>query len=110
MITLKGPKEAKGSSVRVKLIANNKKSCPVRAYKKLVSFWGHDKDWAIPLMSRSNGSLLTGRYFNKLLVPLSLGITEPEGKKILSHSFHGVVPTLMARAGYSDAEIQRQGR
>ena len=44
MITLKGPKEAKGSSVKVDLFANNTKSCPVRAYKKLISFWGHGED------------------------------------------------------------------
>ena len=28
----------------------------------------------------------------------------------MSHSFRAGIPTLMARAGYSDSEIQRQGR
>ena len=110
MISIKSPKEAKGSSVKVELFANGTKSCPVNAYKKLLNIWGRSKRWPIPLMTRSNGSLWSGRELNKLLVPLTKGISKPGGKRILSHSFRSGVPTLMARAGYSDAEIQRQGR
>ena len=110
MISIKSPKEAQGSSVKVELFANGTKSCPVNAYKKLLNTWGRSKRWAIPLMTRSNGTLWSGRELNKLLVPLTKGISKPGGKRILSHSFRSGIPTLMARAGYSDGEIQRQGR
>ena len=110
MISIKSPKEAQGSSVKVELFANGTKYCPVNAYKKLLNTWGRSKRWAIPLMTRSNGTLWSGRELNKLLVPLTKGISKPGGKRILSHSFRSGIPTLMARAGYSDGEIQRQGR
>ena len=50
LINLKSPKESRGSLVRVDLFANGTKSCPVKAYKKLLQFWGHGKNWSIPLM------------------------------------------------------------
>ena len=61
-------------------------------------------------MTRSDGSIWTGRQLNKLLVPLAKGIVKPGGKRIQSHSFRSGIPTLMARAGYQDSEIQCQGR
>ena len=45
-----------------------------------------------------------------MLVPLTEGISKPEGKRILSHSFRSGIPTLIAQAGYSDSKIQHQGR
>ena len=110
LLDLKSPKESKGKSVRVELFANGTKSCPVRAYKKLLHFWGHGKEWNIPLMTKSDGSMFSGREFNKLLKRLTSNIKKPGGKRILSHSFRSGIPTLMARAGYQDHEIQRQGR
>ena len=38
LIDLKSPKKASGSSVRVELLANGTKSCPVKAYKKLLQY------------------------------------------------------------------------
>ena len=57
LIDLKIPRDARGSSVRVELFANGTKSCPVKAYKKLLQFWGHGKNWNIPLMTKKGGSL-----------------------------------------------------
>ena len=74
LLDLKSPKESKGNSVRVELFANGKKSCPVRAYKKLLQFWGHVKEWNIPLMTKSEGSMFSGREFNKLLKRLTSNI------------------------------------
>ena len=96
--------------MKVELFANCTKSCPVNAYKKLLNLWGHSRNWGVPLMTRSDGSMWSGRQFNKLLVPLTKGSVKPGGKSILSHSFRSRIPTLMARAGYQDSEIQRQGR
>ena len=110
LIDLKSTKESHGRSVRVELFANGTKSCSVIAYKKLLQFWGHGKNWNIPLMTKKDGSLVSGREFNKLLTPLTFNIIKPNGKRILSHSFRSGIPTLMARAGYQDYEIQRQGR
>ena len=110
ILDIKCPKEASGSSVKVELFANGTKSCPVNAYKKLLSFWGHRKHSETPLMTREDKSLWSGKCLNKLLMTLTIGIEKPGGKRILSHSFRAGIPTLMARAGYSDTEIQRQGR
>ena len=110
MITIKCPKEANGASVRVELFANGTKSCPVNAYKKLLSLWGHRKHCEVPLMTKEDKNLWTGRDLIKLLVPLTFGIKKPGGKRILSHSFRAGIPTLMARVGYTDSEKQRQGR
>ena len=96
--------------MKVELLANGTRSCPVKAYKKLLHFWGYGRNWQVPLMIKMDGTLVSGRDFNKLLVPLTEGISKPDGKRILSHSFRSGIPTLMARAGYSDSEIQRQGR
>ena len=71
LLDLKSPKESKENSVRVELFANGKKSCPVRAYKKLLQFWGHVKEWNIPLMTKSEGSMFSGRELNKLLKRLT---------------------------------------
>ena len=54
-------------------------------------------------MTKMDGTMTTGREFNKLLVPLTEDISKPDGKRILSHSFHSGILTLMARAGYSDS-------
>ena len=110
MITIKSPKEANGSSVKVELFANGTKSCPVNAYKKLLSLWSHRKHCGVPLMTKEDNSMWTGRVLNMLLVLLSIGIKKLGGKHILSHSFRAGIPTLLAMAGYSDFEIQRQGR
>ena len=63
LLDLKSPKESKGNSVRVELFGNGTKSCPVRAYKKLLQFWGHGKEWNIPLMTKSDGSMFSGTMF-----------------------------------------------
>ena len=81
MIDLKSPKEAKGSSVRVELFANGTKSCPVKAYKKLLQFWGHGKHWNIPLMTKKDGTMFSGCEFNKLLTPLTSNIEKPNLKR-----------------------------
>ena len=107
---LRSPKEAKGSPVRVELFANGTKSCPVKAYKKLLQFWDHGKHWNIPLMTKKGGTMFSGHEFNKLLTPLTSNIKIPNGKRILSHSFRSGILKLMARAGYQDHEIQCQGR
>ena len=61
-------------------------------------------------MTKKDGTLVSGREFNKLLTPLTANIVKPNGKRILSHSFRSGIPTLMARAGYQDHEIQKLGR
>ena len=61
MTNIKGPKEAQGNSVKVELFANGTKSCPVKADKKLLHFWGHGKNWQVQLMTKMNSTLMMGR-------------------------------------------------
>ena len=86
MMDLKSPKEAKGSSVRVELFANGTKSCPVKAYKKLLQCWCRGKHWNIPLMTKKDGTMVSGQNFNKLLTPLASNIVKPNGQSRLSGS------------------------
>ena len=110
MVKIKNPKEGKGRSVTVELFENKSFWCPVAAYKKLLLAWGHRPRGTVPFSSGSSGKLLTGRRFNEILHIISYTRGLTLGGVFKSHSFRSGIPSLMARAGYSDQEIKRQGR
>ena len=83
---------------------------PCQNIQEIAPVLGPRQELASPLMTKMDGTLASGRDFNKLLVPLTIAISKPDGKHILSHSFRSGIPTSMTRAGYSDLEIQRQER
>ena len=110
MVNIKNPKEGKGKSVVVELFANNTFWCPVKAYKKLIKTWGSKPKFNTIWAKRCDGRFLTGRYFNDVLKIISAKRALLRGGIFRSHSFRAGIPSLMARAGYPENEIQRQGR
>ena len=110
ILSIKSPKEAKGRTVTVEIFENKTSTCPVRAFRQLKRILPPKASKSWPFSTKANGLLLTGKEFNSMLKQITKGIDKGPGRVIRSHSFRAGIPTLMARAGYPDDEIQRQGR
>ena len=106
--TLKCPKESKGKSVRVEMFETGNKLCPVKAYQSWKKFKDPKLSASCPVSRMTSGGNLTGKRFNILLKQL----TDPfaKGRYLRSHSFRAALPTIMGQNGYSDQQIQIQGR
>ena len=106
---IKNPKEMKGrGTVTVEMFQQDTWLCPVKALEMLRRERKEEEE--SPFAKRSNGKLLTIRLFNQLLQMLLKDHLSYEEGTISSHSFRAGIATAMARAGYSDEEIQRVGR
>ena len=57
-----------------------------------------------------NQSCFTGQDFNKILTSLTKSITDGTDGVIKPHSFRSGVASEMGARGFSDTEIQAQGR
>ena len=104
------PKERKGanSTVDVELFANGTMFCPVQsvdAYLAEREGEGPAGGWAF---TNPDGTPFTKLKFNKVLRKLLKN--SPGYKNVAGHSFRRGVPSLMAKCGYSDSDIARQGR
>ena len=104
------PKERVGAdaTVDVELFATNGAFCPVQSTDAyLAGKAGGDTDmgWVFTF---PDGRAMTKLCFNKLLRKLLKNV--PGYRKVQGHSFRRGVPSQMARAGFSDEDIQRQGR
>ena len=69
---------------------------------------GPQAERILPISRMTSGGNLTGKRFNILLKQL----TDPfaKGRYLRSHSFRAALPTIMGQNGYSDQQIQIQGR
>ena len=111
VINVKAPKEAKGKNVNVELFANHGRCCPVRAYKMWLKWRGGRPLNQKPFFMRRNGSLATQEDVSKLLKDVFPELTDGKSKQFLSvHSFRSGLPSEMAKQGYDDEQIRRQGR
>ena len=105
------PKERKNGeepSLEVELFSSGGFFCPVSAidrYMKTRPEEGREGNWTFLF---PNGSPITKSQFNKILRKLLKHIDGYQD--VAGHSFRRGVPSLMARAGYSDEMIARQGR
>ena len=94
-------------SVDVELFSSGGLYCPVRALDDWLQARpaSGSEGWVFLF---EDGRPMTKAQFNKTLKRLLKGI---EGyHAVAGHSFRRAVPSLMAKAGYSDEEIRRQGR
>ena len=107
-IHLKSPKERRvGTGVKLEIFSNGTFCCPIRAWgkwSKMVTL-----EPGLPLF-REGPKYFTGRDFNKLLTGLTKDITDGTDGVIKPHSFRSGVATEMGLRGFSDSEIQQQGR
>ena len=102
------PKERRtgaGAAVDVEIFANKGTYCAVSALDSLFDGAGDGADWAFTF---SDGSPLTKDTYNKLLKKMLKHL--PGYKHVSGHSFRRAVPTMMARLGYGEEQIARQGR
>ena len=107
MARIKNPKELKGiQEVSVEMFGNKTPLCPVKAVERAMK---HNRSGK-PFATLSNGKVLTKAKLNTMMRAAFKGIVDYEINTISSHSFRSGLASAMARQGYSDEEIKRQGR
>ena len=107
-IHLKSPKERRiGKGVKLEIFANGTFCCPVRAWNK----WRKRVTLkeGCPVFLEGN-NCFTGQDFNKILTELTNPLTDGTNGIIRPHSFRSGVASEMGLRGFSDSEIQAQGR
>ena len=103
---VRNPKELPGTrEVEVEMFQTRNKYCPVQAVEKLKEARRNE---GRPFATRSSGRIMTKAYLNRFIKEALVDIVDYEKWTVSSHSFRAGVATGMARAGYSDEEIQRQ--
>ena len=107
-IHLKSPKERRvGTGVKLEIFGNDTFCCPVRAWSKWVKKVNLKS--GLPLFMEG-GCCFTGQDFNKILTVLTKPLTDGTDGIIKPHSFRSGVASEMGARGFTDAEIQAQGR
>lgn len=107
-LTVKDPKEKKGGGdVVVEIFSLGAETCAVTALERHLARLGKNpKNPA--LFQFPEGNSLTKQQFHRLLRKLLLDL--PGYEDVGTHSFRRALPSLMARAGFSQSDIMRQGR
>ena len=107
-IHLKSPKEKRvGKGVKLEVFENGTFCCPLRAWKKWRTKVSLKKGSPVFV---EDGSCFTGRDFNSILTEMTSPLTDGTDGIIRPHSFRSGVASEMGLRGFSDAEIQAQGR
>ena len=107
--TIRNPKELPGTKeVEVEMFQTRNKFCPVQAVEKLKDARRNNE--GRPFATRASGRIITKAYLNKFIKEALVKMVDYEEWTVSSHSFRAGLATGMARAGYSDEEIKRQGR
>ena len=106
---MKSPKEKRiGNGVKLEIFANGTFCCPVRAWLKWIKVPKNCKD-NFPVFLEDN-LCFTGKEFNKILTTITKNVTDGTDGVIRPHSFRSGVASEMGLRGFSDSEIQAQGR
>ena len=106
---MKSPKERRiGTGVKLEIFGNDTFCCPVRAWSKWTKLAKNVTD-NNPIFMEGN-VCFTGREFNKILSNFTKSITDGTDGVIRPHSFHSGVESEIGIRGFSDADIQAQGR
>ena len=107
--TIRNPKELPGcSEVEVEMFSTGNKFCPVQAVEKVKA--ARMDNGELPFATLTSGKILTKSRLNKFLKAALCNVVRYEDWTVSSHSFRAGIATGMARCGYSDEEIRRQGR
>ena len=80
--------------------------CPVKAIQRALKYCKKGR----PFATLVGGRILTKKNMNMMLRKAFKGIVDYEVNTLSSHSFRSGLASCMARQGYSDEEIKRQGR
>ena len=108
-IYLKTQKQQRiGNGTNVEIFGNDSFMCPIKAIKNWLQTSTLQKSSDLPIFRTENNECYTGADFNADLIKLTSGYLEIG--KLRAHSFRSGVATEMARNGFTDEEIKRQGR
>ena len=108
-LKLKSPKENRvGRGLTIEIFGNDSLICPVKALKK----WMRNANFQSgqPMFRFLNNKAFKGRDFNKILSKITGPILEGSGGVVRAHSFRAALSTEMGLRGFSQEEIQHQGR
>ena len=113
-VHLKSPKEQKlAKGVTVELFPTENFTCPIKAYKKWrdgSKLIRNNKSYrSRPLVRMESGENFTGKKLNKVLKKLLSPYVDYSKGKVTSHSYRAGLATMMAKCGYSDADIMTTG-
>ena len=109
-LRLKSPKEDRvGSGLWLEIFGNNTMLCPVRAVKKWLSV-AIKPQVGQPFFRLKSGDNFTGKDLNKILSKITASISDSMGGVVRAHSFRSAIPTQMGLMGFSNEDIQAQGR
>ena len=107
-IHLKSPKERRvGNGVKLEIFENGTFCCPFKAWNKWVKKVTLKQGKPVFLEGQK---CFTGQEFNRILTELTGPITKGTDGLIKPHSFRSGVASEMGKRGFSDSEIQAQGR
>lgn len=106
---IRNPKELPGTKeVEIEMFQTRNKYCPVQAVEKLKQ--ARRGNVKRPFACRESGRIITKAFLNNFIKKALKDLVDYEEWTVSSHSFRAGVATGMARAGYGDEEIKRQGR
>ena len=107
LATIRNPKELRGlAKVEVEMFESGTELCPVKAIQRALKYCKKGR----PFATLVGGRILTKKNMNMMLRKAFKGIVDYEVNTLSSHSFRSGLASCMARQGYSDEEIKRQGR
>ena len=113
-LVLKEPKELKkpGSKASLELFQTQDFMCPISAWKKYMAHLEKSKRSLVPSdpLFMLDGFGYTRQNFNSDIKHLLQDVIDYNKGKLLSHSFRSGLVTAMARAGFSQENIQLVGR
>ena len=113
VLKLRKPKETRGSVVVPVELFDLGEGC----FYSATQAWGKWRESSsvnieddLPVFRRENGALLTPSVLNGVIKSLLAETIQYEDGYVASHSFRSGLVSTMARLGYSDEDIRRQGR
>ena len=108
-ITLKSEKTNRnGSATIVDVYASHNATCPVAAWKKWQTL--HNSEPDLPAFMADKESAFTCGMFNKYLANFNQKYLNEPGRTLSCHCFRSGMATLLAKIGFTDAEIMASGR
>ena len=108
-VKLKCEKTARsGDATIVDVYAANNETCPVAAWKKWRSMNFFDPH--LPAFMLNQSTAFTCNRFNQYLANFNRKYLNEPGRTLSAHCFRAGMATLLARIGFTDAEIMATGR
>ena len=108
-LRIKSPKENRvGAGICLEIFENKTFMCPVKSIRKWLS--KAEVPSKLPLFRYQDGKPFKGKDLNRILSDITKPFTKDSTGIIRAHSFRAAISTEMGLRGFSNTEIQAQGR